>query len=314
LALERVSIDDDFFELGGHSLLVLRLSNEIARAFKQNHPLNLIYRHRTVEQMAAVLRQSASENPPASDSLAVARAHDRIPPFFCLSNAPILASQLENMPVYGLGTYIDDLRDYSSIEAIAAVNTERIRELQKEGPYRLSGFCGMALVAFEVARRLHQQGQEVSLLALIDPPSVQPTRRRPPSRLPYYASSTLYHLSRLAKVHPKLWLRYCLVRASTIRRRMFAWRMSITNRPDEVDALSRMEKATRAYTPESDPGRVTLIVTSERVAESGGETDFGWSAVSGGGVEARVIPGDHSTIFHERNLQILAKELKDLLK
>ena len=58
LALPRVGIDDHFFELGGHSLLVMRLSSEIAKAFKQDHPLSLIYRYPTAEQLAAVLRQT----------------------------------------------------------------------------------------------------------------------------------------------------------------------------------------------------------------------------------------------------------------
>ena len=313
LAQGRVSIDDDFFELGGHSLLTVRLSNEIARTFKQNHPLNLIYQHRTVEQMAAVLRQSASADPAASVPLATACADDRRAPFFCLSAAGQLAGQLEDLPVYSLGSYFDDLRAYSSIEEIATVNIERIRGHQKEGPYQLSGVCGMALVAFEMARRLHQQGQEVSLLALIDPPSVGPIHCPRLSHPRYYSGRLLYHLSHLAKVHPKSWLRYCLTRASTIRRRIFARSMEIANRPDKLDVLSRMEKAIMAYTPEMYPGRVTLFVSSERVQDYAGETDFGWSTVTSGGLEVRVVPGDHYTIFHEPNIRILANDLKKLL-
>ena len=186
-------------------------------------------------------------------------------------------------------------------------------KFSREGPYRLSGFCGMALVAFEVARRLHQQGQEVSLLALIDPPSVQAASRRPLSGLRYDAYSTPYHLSRLAKLHPKSWLGYCLARGSTMRRRILAWHMGITDQFNEVDALSRMEKAGRAYRPKSYPGRVTLIVTNESAAESAGATDFGWSAVSDGGVEVRLVPGNHGTLFEEPNVWTLAKELRELL-
>ena len=313
LSLERVGIDDDFFELGAHSLLIVRLANAIARTRDQDVPLSLFFRHRTVEQMAAILEQRARAAPAAPGPLAASCAGDSRTPFFCLSEAPVLASQLDDWPVHSLGCYYDDLRECSSIEEIAAVNTERIRTRQKEGPYQLSGFCGMALVAFEVARRLKQQGQEVSLLALIDPPSLDsiPHHTRSPARR--YAGRVRYHLSRLARVHPRFWLGYCIPKSFTIRRRIFAWSMQILKRTDKVDVLSRMEKAIMTYTPEIYPGRVTLFVATRRVEKSAGETDFGWGTVSGGGLDIRVVPGDHSTIFDDVNIRCLASELRDLL-
>ena len=104
-----------------------------------------------------------------------------------------------------------------------------------------------------------------------------------------------------------------VTKASTIRRRIFARSMEIANRPDKVDVLSRMEKAIASYKPELYPGPVTLFVSSERVEESAGKSDFGWSTVTGGDLDVRVVPGDHSTIFHDLNVPILAKELRDLL-
>lgn len=89
--------------------------------------------------------------------------------------------------------------------------------------------------------------------------------------------------------------------------------MEIANRPDKVHAVTRMEKAIASYTPGVYPGPVTLVVAGERVEDAGAETDFGWSSVSGGALEIRVVPGDHSTIFHEHNVGILASELRDLL-
>lgn len=313
LCRESVGIDDDFFELGGHSVLVLRLSDEIARIFKQNHPLNLVYRHPTVAQLAAVLVSGASAAQTQTRSLFGLCTDDRRAPFFCLSEAPLLASQLEGIPVHSLGCYFDDLRAHNSIEEIARVNVERIRKLQEEGPYQLSGFCGMALVAIEVARKLLRQGQEVSRLILIEPPAVAPTHRtRSYSR--YYAGRILYHLARLAHVHPGHWPRYCLRRACTIKRRIASWTMEMMNQPDKVDVLYRMEKAIMAYTPEIYPGRVVLFVASERVQEFEGEKVFGWDTVAAGGLEVRIIPGDHNTFAVGPNLRFLAQELRDVLE
>ncbi len=313
LALPRVGIDDHFFELGGHSLLVMRLWNGIAKAFKQDYPLSLIYRHPTAQQMAAVLGQGASADGAGSDPLTATGSGQRTSPFFCLSYPAQLASELGDSLVYPLGAYVDDLRAHDSIEEIAATNVERLQSHQKHGPYRLSGYCGMALVAFEMARRLHQQGQEVSLLVLIDPPAVGPTNHARISVTSDYAGRLLYHVSRVAKIHPKWWLGYSLAKAATIRRRIFARTMEISNRRDQVDVVTRMEKAISSYAPGMYPGRVTLLVSSERVEDSGGETDFGWSRVSDGAPDVRVVPGDHSTILQHPNIGILAALLRGLL-
>jgi thioesterase domain-containing protein len=171
----------------------------------------------------------------------------------------------------------------------------------------------MALVAFEMARRLHRQGEQVSLLVLIDPPSVDPTNRARKSLTSDYSQRLFYHMSHLAKIHPNSWFSYSLTKASTIGRRIFARTMEIANRPDKVDVLSRMERAIASYTPGMYPGRVTLLVSRERVDDSGGGNDFGWSSVSGGAPEVRVVPGDHSTILQHPNIGILAAELRDLL-
>ena len=103
------------------------------------------------------------------------------------------------MPAYSLGSYFDDVRDYDSIEDIAIANIERLRVHQNEGPYRLSGFSGMALVAL-MARRSERQGQEVSLLAMIDPIPVGSIDRSPPSFPIWIAERLHYHLSHLTTV------------------------------------------------------------------------------------------------------------------
>ena len=40
-----------------------------------------------------------------------------------------------------------------------------IRSVQPHGPYFLGGFCSGAYIALEMAARLHEQGDEVALLA-----------------------------------------------------------------------------------------------------------------------------------------------------
>lgn len=297
LGIRQVGVHDSFFDLGGESLLATQLIARINHAFSVDLSLRRVIETPTVAGLARAL----------------ACADSRRARLFCLSEAPVLASRLDDLPIYSLGFYYDDLRAYSSIQEIATVNIERLRALQREGPYQLSGFGGMALVAFEMARRLHEQGEEVSLLALIDPPAISPIHRARLSRPRYFSGLLLYLLSHLAKVRRKLWLRYSPTRTPAIRAAISERSMEVANGSVELDVLSRMENAIMAYKPKLYAGRVTLVVSSDRVVESAGEAHFGWSTVASGGLEVRIVPGDHSTIFHDRSIQILAKELKDLL-
>ena len=156
---------------------MIRLVNQIRQVLGATLPLNVVFQSPTLEQMAAVLRRSHVPDPSVSHPSATTRHKSQTPPFFCLSHGPLFASRLNDIPVHMLGSYVDDLRDFGSIREIAEANITRMREHQKEGPYRLSGFCGMALVAFEMARLLALEGQEVSLLAMIDPSPVRKNLR-----------------------------------------------------------------------------------------------------------------------------------------
>jgi thioesterase domain-containing protein/acyl carrier protein len=310
LGIEEVGIQDDFFELGGDSLQVIQVLGRIYESLGINLVVAAFSAESTTvaslaRQVSAVLRQRMVVDP------ITARPDEQKPPLFSLAAPAVLATKLFDAPFYSVGDGDNDLRHYQSIEAIAAVYVRHVRTLQKEGPYRLSGFSFFGLIALEVAQLLHKQGHEVSLLVMIDPPDkcLSP-------RLRYYPARIRHHLSRLAKLHPKSWLKYCLARASVMSWRTFARFMEVANQPEKVDIAFLREKLQRAYMPEIYPGRVTLFVARERVENvenSAKGPDFGWGTVAGGGIDVHVIPGEHSTLFLEPNIGSLAKQLDDVL-
>src|SRR5207249_6921919 len=56
-----------------------------------------------------------------------------------------------------------------TFEEIAAAHIKSMRAVQPEGPYLLGGWCNGALMAYEMARQLHIEGQKVDLLVLMNP-------------------------------------------------------------------------------------------------------------------------------------------------
>jgi thioesterase domain-containing protein len=56
-----------------------------------------------------------------------------------------------------------------TMEAVAAAHLQAIQAVQPEGPYRLGGFCNGGLLAYEMARQLERQGEQVEFLGLVNP-------------------------------------------------------------------------------------------------------------------------------------------------
>ncbi|SRR6266568_31768 len=86
---------------------------------------------------------------------------------WCFPLAHELAS---DQPFYALEPYsFDGISVPPTFEAIAAFHLKSLRSVQPAGPYLLGGFCNGGLLAYEMARQLHTQGQRVDLLVLMDP-------------------------------------------------------------------------------------------------------------------------------------------------
>ena len=97
--------------------------------------------------------------------------------YWCFSLAHDLGS---DQPFYALEPYsFDGLPVPPPLEVIAAAHLKSLRAVRPEGPYLLGGFCNGGLLAYEMARQLHAEGQALDLLVLIDPMGlVYPARSR----------------------------------------------------------------------------------------------------------------------------------------
>lgn len=127
---------------------------------------------------AASAVSTAPSLQPWSPLVTICRGSPERPPLFLVHGAggnvlnfKIVSDQLgPEQPVYGLQAQGVDgrLAPQSSIEAMAAQYIEAVRAVDPHGPYRLAGFSGGGVIAFEMAQQLMQAGASIALLGMID--------------------------------------------------------------------------------------------------------------------------------------------------
>jgi thioesterase domain-containing protein len=326
LGVSPVGVRDNFFELGGHSLMAVRLIERVNKLTKRQVPLASIFRAATVESLAELLREQAA--PVAASSLVEIQKGGSRPPLFFVHPAGgnvfryvELARLLgPEQPFYGLQAQGLDggLEAHTRVEEMAAHYVGLIRGLGTAGPYRLGGWSLGGVVAFEMARQLRAAGEEVELVALLDSYATQSVAvdddGADDAEADLYAQF-IQHLGlsvsalagyaeefrRLAGDERLAFVLERIMAAEDRYARLGAARM---RRLFEV--FETHTRAARAYRPGPFDGRVALFAASE----GGGEAAAaGWSALAAGGLDFRLMPGDHYTLLERPNVEVLAGEL-----
>jgi amino acid adenylation domain-containing protein len=176
LHVDSLGIDDNFFELGGHSLLAARLMSLIEKVIGKRIPLASLLQHPTVAGLANIIRSNDYQN--QWQCIVPIREGGSLLPLFCIHAAGgnvllyrELANRLNpNRPVYGVQSSALEhgLPKAKTVEEMAIEYAAEIRKLQPHGPYHLAGYCLGGTLAYEVARQLRLEGEEIGVLALFD--------------------------------------------------------------------------------------------------------------------------------------------------
>jgi len=177
LGLGTVGVTESFFDLGGHSLLAVKLIARIEDSFGQRLPLAHLFKAPTVAQMATHFQFRPSGEGGWKSLVPIIPIKDK-PILFLVHGAggnvllyQELARELSpDVATYGFQSQGLDrkTRPLTSIEEMAAHYVAELRESQPEGPYHLGGYCMGGAVAYEMARMLRKQGQEVGMIAMLD--------------------------------------------------------------------------------------------------------------------------------------------------
>lgn len=181
LEVDPIGIEDDFFDLGGHSMLAVRMMAEVERRTGTNLPLAALFQKATIAHLASLLRDPDTVSP-ASALIPLAHttqgAKTTEPPLFCIHPAggtvfcykPLAGHFDGRRAVYGLQARGVDGREppHQSLEEMAQYYADAIKHVEPEGPYHLVGWSLGGNIAFEVARRLSEDGDKIGMLALLD--------------------------------------------------------------------------------------------------------------------------------------------------
>ena len=193
-----VQPDSSFFEVGGTSLTVFAAVHRLREAFHLDRSQlsdQSIYQFPTVEALAAYIDGVKSGTAPlASPGSAILVTLKRgegvgLPPFFVIAPSGGTLGAYDKLAralrtkrdIVGVrDPFIWGERDPTTgFQRWVALYVEAIRGRQPRGPYYVGAYSSAGPFGYEIAQHLRRDGQEVALLALVDPLGIdQESKRR----------------------------------------------------------------------------------------------------------------------------------------
>ena len=304
--------DEHFFTIGGDSLAAVRIVNRVAAALHVDVPVQVLFDVPTLKGMATRIDQMrARAQSPESDCFVfhLVDHSNETPIFFNEIDLRMAAPGAWQVPcsLYGVSHWAQGKGFVQSVSlpALARMQLAEIRRRQPSGPYRIAGYRFGALVAFEIAQALRQEGCEVEQLFLLFP--TPPTPRRGGLMPRVGAATRLNHwFKRAANFQPMTqWLAYQLVHLYGRRPSSIALALLPKNRWPAFWYSGRRLAAGYVATPYA--GRACAVVTGE-------QSKAEWAALLRPDAQLSVLDAMPEAIFAEpartRWMSVLAQQLK----
>ena len=311
-------------------------------------PLTTLIEAPTIEQLARLVAGGATR-----DSLVLIREGSERPPIFLVHDGDGETMLYRNLAlllkkgraVYGLQP---DARQnvplaQTRISEMAAHHIEKLRSIQSHGPYLLGGMCAGGVIAYEIARQLQGQGETVAMVALIDAADVAaPTKTwrfaqqriqsfsavfNPDTSVPFRRSVLVMFKKALRKA--KNLVAYLVgQRARNLRdgitMRLFRFYMDqgfgLPRALEKIPVRTVYLFAEKSYQPETPyHGELLLFRAThgdgddEPYIERYSDPLLGWGSRTTGNVRVWDIPGGHSSMLQEPNVQVLAARVQAYL-
>ena len=324
LDMSNVGADDDFFALGGHSLMAVQLLASIRRLTGAELALADLLQHKTVASLAARIRNNSDQS--SGMNITLRAGVDTQPLWlfhpiggnvFCYLE---LVRQLNpSRPVIAFqAPGLDDMNAAEvSIESMASLYLEQLRQLQPEGPYLLGGWCFGGTLAFEVARQLQGVGELVDGVVLID--TRAPIEANVPSDsddatlLSWFARDLATPYGKSLRVAPEI-LRELPPENMFSHVLDEAKAIGVLPLDADVAALERYYQvyigngiALRLYFPEPEALPLLLLRAIDEQEDYG--PSLGWDELAAAGLTRIDLAGDHNSIMYAPQAQAVARAI-----
>jgi amino acid adenylation domain-containing protein len=317
LGVEQIGLDDDFFALGGHSLLAVRFVNAVEARLGMTFTLAGLFAGSSLRAVADAIRSGGGNFATGAVMLRKEPGAPRVF-FICGVHLYRLAAQSlgQGIESYGVVVAADEqltkaLQTNSAptvdVRELVADYLEAVRKVQPHGPYHLAGVSFGGVLAYELARLLRESGEEVRLLALLDPilpSSVHANRKEQFQR--FLKAEAIWNLgAKMARA---------LVDQGQRLVRQHGDDEAAADRLGEMRnaaydaAMGTWEKTASAYTGDAILFRATDLSDYPGMSFN---ADLGWRRLIRGKFETFDLPGNHLGILRTPNVYKLAAIIRE---
>lgn len=314
------NIESSFFELGGDSILTIELIEAIKKSFNYQFTITSITANPSIKMMAKVINGTNTAD--IQTQIVPLQTQGLSSPFFGIHPLFGLIYPYVNLakemgtsrPFYAFQSkgYNSDTAPIESIEKLAASYILDMKKVQPIGPYLIGGWSFGAIVAYEMASQLRENGDFVDHLILIDlaTDSLEKFFQKVPKHIlvkrfleianealisfdPSFKNSNLL-FSILKK--PKSFLLFFLKILIPM------CKIGLTN-----------SNAAKKYILKPYTGHVTLIHTADPEFTNILTPELGWDKIVNGQLDVYKIQGDHLNLHKYPYVVSLASALNSAL-
>jgi thioesterase domain-containing protein len=243
------------------------------------------------------------------------------PPLFCVFPGPPGSQEFVDFlpgdqPTYDFYfTKLDGASNFPTVEKLAKTFMQELRRVQAHGPYQLCGYSKAGLVAYEIARSLLSEGEDVSLLVLFE--TWHPGYEQHLTLGQLVRFRALQIADRFQKYGRNLVrgrLRDVITTAykGVVRRvKLIGWRgfrsiFRTSHRP-VPQGMQQVESIVvlKSFIPKPYPKRFMLIRTDDPFERKLSDQSFGWRVCATKGVDVHFVPGDqdHGTMMDKPHVR-----------